>query len=48
MKTKNNEQMFQAEELEQRMEMARVKSTWYGYTSSNPNDRIGITGSFEI
>ena len=43
MKTKNNEQMFQAEVLEERMEMARLK--WFAYTSSDPNDRGGIKAS---
>ena len=46
MKTKNNEEMFQAEVLEERMEMARAK--WFAYTSADPNNRIGVTGSFDI
>lgn len=46
MKTKNNEQMFQAEVLEERMEMARAK--WYAYTSSDPNNRGGIKTSIDF
>ncbi len=46
MKTKNNEEMFQAEVLEERMEMARAK--WFAYTSADPNSRIVVTGSFDI
>ena len=46
MKTKNNEEMFQAEVLEERMEMARAK--WFATTSADPNRRIVVTASFDI